>query len=240
MFLESAAIHRHTFPDEQAYPFCLEVLQQTQTLSFKQPVTIFSGENGTGKSTLLEALAICCGIHIWQPEFYLRCETNPHEKNLYRHLSVTWSQGPVPGSYFGSQIFSHFARKLEEWAVNDRPMLDYFGGKSLITQSHGQSLMSYFASRYRRKGVYFLDEPETALSPRSLVDLLNLIVKESGKGHAQFIIATHSPILMACPDAVIYGFDGPEILPVQYEDTDYYQLYKAFMADPRAFIGDER
>ena len=239
MSLESAAIHRHTFPDDQTYPFCLEVLQQTQTLSFNQPVTIFSGENGTGKSTLLEALAIRCGIHIWQPEHYLRCEANPHEKNLYRHLSVTWTREPVPGSYFGSQIFSHFARKLEEWAVNDRPMLDYFGGKSLITQSHGQSLMSYFASRYRRKGVYFLDEPETALSPRSLVDLLNLIVTESGKGHAQFVIATHSPILMACPDAVIYGFDGPQILPVRYEDTDYYRLYKAFMADPGAFIGVE-
>jgi predicted ATPase len=237
MFLENVTIHGHTFPDTQAYPFCLEVLQQTETLSFKQPVTIFSGENGTGKSTLLEALAICCGIHIWQPEFSLRCEANPHEKKLYRHLSVNWSQGPVPGSYFGSQIFSHFARKLEEWAVNDRPMLDYFGGKSLITQSHGQSLMSYFASRYQRKGLYFLDEPETALSPRSLVDLLNLLIQESARGHAQFVIATHSPILMACPDAVIYGFDCQKIMPVQYEDTDYYQLYKAFMADPRAFIG---
>ncbi|MCF8092179.1 MAG: AAA family ATPase [Desulfotignum sp.] len=239
MFLESATVHHQSFPDTQAYPFCLAVLQQTQTVWFNQPVTIFSGENGTGKSTLLEALAIRCGIHIWQPEFSLRCEANPHEKNLYRHLSVTWSQGPVPGSYFGSQIFSHFARKLEEWAVNDRPMLDYFGGKSLITQSHGQSLMSYFASRYQRKGLYFLDEPETALSPRSLVDLLNLIVKESGKGHAQFVIATHSPILMACPGAVIYGFDSSEILPVKYEDTDYYRLYKAFMTDPGAFIGVE-
>jgi predicted ATPase len=146
----------------------------------------------------------------------------------------------VPGSYFGSQNFSHFARKLEEWAVNDRPMLEYFGGKSLITQSHGQSLMSYFESRYQRKGLYFLDEPETALSPRTQVDLLNLIIRESGKGHAQFVIATHSPILMACPGAKIYGFDGPEIAAVQYEDTDHYQLYKAFMADPQAFAGIEQ
>jgi len=142
----------------------------------------------------------------------------------------------VPGSYFGSQIFSHFARKLEEWALNDRPMLDYFGGKSLITQSHGQSLMSYFSNRYQRKGLYFLDEPETALSPKSLVELLNLIIGESGKGHAQFVIATHSPILLACPDAVIYNFNGPEITSVLYEDTDYYRLYKAFMTDPSSFI----
>jgi predicted ATPase len=240
MFLKSVAIHGPSFPDVRAYPFCLQVLQQTEAISFAQPVTVFAGENGTGKSTVLEALAICCGIHIWRPEFNLRCEANPYENLLYRYLSVTWSRGPVPGSYFGSQNFSHFARKLEEWAVNDRPMLEYFGGKSLITQSHGQSLMSYFESRYQRKGLYFLDEPETALSPRTQVDLLNLIIRESAKGHAQFVIATHSPILMACPGAKIYGFDGPEIAAVQYEDTDHYQLYKAFMADPQAFAGIEQ
>jgi predicted ATPase len=114
-----------------------------------------------------------------------------------------------------------------------------FRGKSLITQSHGQSLMSYFESRYQRKGLYFLDEPETALSPKSQVELLNLIVRESGKGHAQFVIATHSPILMACPQALIYGFDGPQIAAVKYEDTDHYRIYKAFMADPHAFTGIE-
>jgi predicted ATPase len=236
MFLKQAAIHSDTFPDTNAYPFCLEILNRTNTLGFDQGITLFSGENGTGKSTLLKALGLCCGIHIWEPEFLLRCETNPHEKQLHRHLTVTWDQGPVPGSYFGSQIFSHFARKLEEWALNDRPMLDYFGGKSLITQSHGQSLMSYFSNRYQRKGLYFLDEPETALSPKSQVALLNLIIKESGKGHAQFVIATHSPILLACPDAVIYNFNGPEIAPVLYEDTEYYRLYKAFMTDPSSFI----
>ena len=239
MFLAQVTIQSETFPNTDAYPFSLSILNQTRTLAFNQGITLFSGENGTGKSTLLKALAIGCGIHIWEPEFQLRCETNPHEKTLHRHLSVTWSQGPVPGSYFGSQIFSHFAGKLEEWALNDRPMLDYFGGKSLITQSHGQSLMSYFESRYQRKGLYFLDEPETALSPRSLVALLNLIIRESGKGHAQFVIATHSPILMACPGAKIYGFDGPEIAAMKYEDTDHYKLYKAFMADPHAFIGIE-
>ncbi len=236
MFLKEMTIHSETFPDTDAYPFCLEIFNRPVPLSFDQGITLFCGENGTGKSTLLKALAIRCGIHIWEPEFRLRCEANPHENLLYRHLAVTWEQGPVPGSYFGSQDFSHFARKLEEWALNDRPMLEYFGGKSLITQSHGQSLMSYFTSRYQRKGLYFLDEPETALSPRSQVDLLNLIIRESGKGHAQFVIATHSPILMACPDAVIYNFDGPQIVPVRYEDTDYYRLYKAFMTDPHPFI----
>jgi predicted ATPase len=128
MFLERVVIQGDTFPNRGAYPFSLGVLQQTGSLPFTRPVTVFAGENGTGKSTLLEAIAVCCGIHIWRPEFTLRCEANPYERQLYRHLSVTWSQGPVPGSYFGSQNFSHFARKLEEWALADRPMLDYFGG----------------------------------------------------------------------------------------------------------------
>jgi predicted ATPase len=158
---------------------------------------------------------------------------------LYKCISTHWGDGPVTGSFFGSQIFSHFAKNLEEWAMNDTQMLDYFGGKSLITQSHGQSLMSYFQSRYKIKGLYFLDEPETALSPSSLIELLNLLIKISRQGHAQFIIATHSPFLMACPDAQIFSFDSPVIEPIAYQDTAHYKLYKKFMARPDAFIETE-
>ncbi len=185
---------------------------------------------------MLRAIAIRCGIHIWQSEFNLRCEKNPYEEDLYKSISAGWEEGPVPGSFFGSQIFSHFARNLEEWAINDAEMLNYFGGKSLITQSHGQSLMSYFQSRYNLKGLYFLDEPETALSPSSLIELLNLLIDISRQGHAQFLIATHSPFLMACPDARIYTFDNREIEPITYEKTDYYKIYKKFMCHPDEFI----
>jgi len=205
-------------------------------MTFNNGITLFIGENGTGKSTLLKALANRCGVHIWQNEFNLRVEENPHEEDLYKHISVQWNQGPVPGSYFGSQIFSHFAKNLEEWALNDPAMLDYFGGKSLITQSHGQSLMSYFKSRYTRKGLYFLDEPETALSPSSLIDLLNLLININQRGHAQFIIATHSPFLMACPDALIYTFDQKAIEPISYRNTQHYTLYKRFMENPDKFM----
>jgi len=236
IYLKQVNIQSEKFPVRDAYPFGLKILQNTDHLEFKKGITLFIGENGTGKSTLLKALAIRSGIHIWQNEFNLRVKKNPHEENLYKHISIQWENGQVPGSYFGSQIFSHFAKNLEEWAVNDPAMLKYFGGKSLITQSHGQSLMSYFRARYKIKGLYFLDEPETALSPSSLIDLLNLLIKINKNGHAQFIIATHSPFLMACPDSQIYTFDNEIIKPVLYKETRHYNLYKNFMDNPGNFI----
>ena len=105
-----------------------------------------------------------------------------------------------------------------------------------MSQSHGESLMSYFKNRYRIKGLYLLDEPETALSPSSLIELLNLLIRTARSGHAQFIIATHSPLLLACPGALIYSFDGPVVTPIRYEDTSYYHIYKNFMSHPEKFI----
>ena len=106
-----------------------------------------------------------------------------------------------PGSFFGSSVFQDFARILDDWASTDPGQLAYFGGKSLLTQSHGQSIMSFFKARYAIKGLYLLDEPETALSPRTQIELLDLLTTMSAAGHAQFIIATHSPILLSCPGA---------------------------------------
>ena len=123
------------------------------------------------------------------------------------YLTVEWTDGKVPGSFFGSDIFHHFRQILDEWAAADPGQLDYFGGSSLMTQSHGESLMSFFRSRYRIKGLYLLDEPETALSPKSQLGLLE-VMREAGEGgHAQFVIATHSPIAPGSPRAVIYNFD---------------------------------
>ncbi len=236
IYLKQVNIHSEKFPVVDFYPFNLNIFQKTEKIRFKSGITFFIGENGTGKSTLLKAMAYKCGIHIWQSDFNLRYEQNPYEEDLYKTISVDWGKGPVAGSFFGSQIFSHFAKNLEEWAINDDEMLKYFGGKSLITQSHGQSLMSYFNSRYNIKGLYFLDEPETALSPSSLVELLNLLICINKKDHAQFIIATHSPFLLACPDAEIFSFDNSRIEPIEYEQTEYYKLYKNFMNDPKQFI----
>lgn len=101
----------------------------------------------------------------------------------------------------------------------------------MITQSHGQSLMALFKARYELKGLYLLDEPETALSPKSQLELLKILNKQGSKDHAQFIVASHSPILLACPGAEIYSFDHIPLTRVEYEDTEYYKIYKSFMND---------
>jgi len=150
---------------------------------------------------------------------------NPYEDMLGHYISVEWVEDSVPGSFFGSSVFQDFARILDEWAATDPGQLDYFGGKSLLTQSHGQSIMSFFKARYAIKGLYLLDEPETALSPKTQIALLDLLEKMSIAGHAQFLVATHSPILLSCPNATIYSFDHVPIAPIPYEQTNHYQTF---------------
>ena len=234
MHLASVAFQPHTYPTAECFPFNLEAFRQAQELTFPTPVTFFVGENGTGKSTLLEALALRCGIHIWHFPEGPRVRVNPYEHTLHRHIQVTWANGSVPGSYFGSAVFQDFAALLDEWAASDPGLLQYFGGQSLMTQSHGQSILAFFRARFQRKGLYLLDEPETALSPRSQIELLRLLTNEGSAGQAQFVIATHSPILMASPGATIYSFDQVPISRIEYEATEHFCLYKRFMDNPLA------
>ncbi len=236
MHLTSVALCAEQYPTDEHYPFNLPVLRETEVIPFETPVTFFVGENGTGKSTLLEALCRKCGIHIWQGDDRARVERNPYERKLCDYIALEWADGRVPGSFFGSDIFRHFAMILDEWAASDPGQLEYFGGQSLLTQSHGQSLMSFFRARYRIEGLYLLDEPETALSPRSQLGLVTLLHEMGRAGHAQFIVATHSPILLACPGATIYSFDCVPVEPVAYEETDHYRVYREFMADRGRYL----
>ena len=236
MHLKSVTLYPDNYPTRDHYPFNLPVLNQTPRITFDAPVTLFVGENGTGKSTLLEALAHRCGIHIWRYEEHARRPTNPYKDQLQNHVAVEWAEGRVPGSFFGSAIFQHFAEILDEWAATDPGQLAYFGGRSLTTLSHGQSLMSFFRARYQIKGLYLLDEPETALSPKSQIELLRIVGEASRAGHAQFIIATHSPILLACPGATIYSFDCVSVQSVCYEQTDHYQIYASFLRDKNTYL----
>jgi predicted ATPase len=237
MHLNKMIIQSADFPTREHYPFNLEMLQKTPALDFTTPVTFFVGENGTGKSTFLKALAQKCDYQIWQDNERLRYRYNRYEEELHKYLHIQWSNGQVPGSYFGSQIFQDFARFLDEWAANDPGILEYFGGQSLLTQSHGQSLIAFFRARYKIKGLYLLDEPETALSPQSQLELLKIIGESTRDGLAQFIIASHSPILLAFPGARIYSFDCAPVKEISYHETAYYRLYKDFLENPEKYLG---
>jgi predicted ATPase len=234
--LKSVALYPDRYPTGEYYPFNLSTFQVTRRIDFDAPVTFFVGENGTGKSTLLEAISHKAGIHIWQNDEGPRFDFNPYEEDLHKYISVEWFQEMVPGSFFSGENFRDFSRYLEEWAINDPAMLTYFGGKSLMTQSHGQSLLSFFKARYRIKGLYLLDEPETALSPRSQLVLQEILKDMSRTGQAQFIVASHSPILLACPGARIYSFDHVPVRQVMYEETELYLLYRDFMINRKRVV----
>lgn len=236
MHISSVILHPERYPVLDSYPFNLDIFQRSKQIDFTFPVTFFVGENGTGKSTLLRAICQKCGIHIWENQEGVRYKYNPYESSFQEYIDIEWIDGPVKGSYFSSQIFQDFARYLDQWAHADPGMLDYFGGESLLTQSHGESLISFFTARYSIQGIYFLDEPETALSPKSQLQLLRLLKEMIKDDHAQFIITSHSPILLAFPGAVLYNFDADSIEAMDYEQTDYYLIYKDFMNNKDDYI----
>jgi predicted ATPase len=224
------------YPVDDQYPFNLEIFRKTDSLHFNKKVTFFIGENGSGKSTLLQAICRKCNIHIWQDEERIRFGSNQYEGDFYKYIDVHWNSDHVPGTFFGAQIFNDFARFLDGWARATPAILDYFGGNSLLSQSHGQSLISFFQSVYKVRGIHFLDEPETALSPKNQLLLLKLLHTMSQDGHAQFIIATHSPILLALPDASIKSLDLIPIKDIKYEETEYYRIYKDFLNNKAKYI----
>ena len=237
MHLKSIIIHSQSFPTKEQYPFNQSILHLTPVIEFKTLTTFFVGENGTGKSTLLEAIAKKCQIYIWRDSNKKRFQANQHEGDLYRYISIEWTDGRVPGSYFESDSFRYFSYNVDEWAASDPGVLKYLGGQSLVTQSHGQSLIAYFKARSKVRGLYLLDEPETALSPKSQLELIKLMVQMSRTGSVQFIIATHSPILMACPQSTILKFeDSKPINQINYEDTDHFLIYKDFLEDRSKYL----
>ena len=236
MHLNNVSFLSDDYPTLENYPFSLDLFNNTQKIAFQSPITFFIGENGSGKSTLLEAIANRCGFHIWRGIQRTSYDVNQYEEELYRFIRVEWSNGMVPGSFFAADIFRNFAKNLDEWSAMDPGMLKYFGGKSLMSQSHGQSLMSLFKARYKIKGLYLLDEPETALSPKSQIELLGVLKDMSRKGHAQFIVATHSPILLACPDADILNFNRLPLASIDYEDTEYFRIYRDFMNNRNKYL----
>jgi predicted ATPase len=216
--------------DTAVYPFNIPAFAPGIDLSFRSKVTFFVGENGSGKSTLLEALAECCGF---SPEGGSR----DHHRASFadrspfaQALRLSWQPKVVEGFFLRAESFYNVATYLDE--VSD---LRRYGGKSLHQQSHGESFLSLFAHRFEQ-GLYILDEPEAALSPQRQLSFLKIIHDLSTPGHAQFLIATHSPIILSYPGAVLFSLDGNEIAEIDYRDTRHFQITRDFLSSPERFF----
>jgi predicted ATPase len=236
MHLVEVQIHPDRFPTQRFYPFNIPAILATRELLFHRPVVFFLGENGSGKSTLLDAIARRCGIHIWDKPRRHLSHNNPFETRLQDYVTTVWANGGAPGSLFRAETFRDLADFIDDVALCDPGRLEYQGGHILNTLSHGEGILSYFSGRFRRKGLFLLDEPEAALSPANQIKFLRLLQQLEVEGQAQFIITTHSPILLAYPGAQIFSFDRSRIEEVLYEDTAHYRLYKQFLTDRSAFL----
>ena len=213
----------------------LPVVAYLEEINFCRPVTFLVGENGTGKSTLIEALAIKCGFNPEGGTKNFRFATNETHSELYRYLKVTRGyKRERDGFFLRAESFYNVATNLDELnkiKAGRRSLIDYYGGRSLHEQSHGESFLALALNRFSPQGLYLLDEPEAALSPARQMALLSRI-NQLVKLDSQFIIATHSPILMAYPEADIYSLSGDGVRLTPYQETEHYQITKQFLDHP--------
>ena len=206
-------------------------LESVPLLPFTAPVTFLVGDNGTGKSTLIEALAVSWGFNAEGGSRDHMFSTRDSHSELYSLIALARSlHKPRDGFFLRAESFYNTASYLEETSTMRR-----YGGKSLHSQSHGEAFLSLVVNRFIGGGLYLLDEPEAALSPQSILSLIRA-VDELVKADAQFIIATHSPILMAYPNAKILQFTESGIEQVGYRDTEHYRLTKQFLDDPERMM----
>jgi len=216
--------------DATRFPFNVPALSRGIDLAFNTNVTFFVGENGAGKSTLLEAIAECCEF---SPEGGNRDHyrtTFTERSALAQALRLSWSPKTAEGFFMRAESFYNFATYIDE--VSN---LRAYGGKSLHQQSHGESFLSLFTNRFEQ-GLYLLDEPEAALSPQRQLSFLSIIHDLERPGHAQFIIATHSPIILSYPGAVLFSFDDDGIQPIDYRDTVHYRVTRDFLNAPERYF----
>lgn len=220
------------------FPFNIPALRSMDEYNFEKNITFFIGDNGTGKSTLLEAIGMSCGFSIVGGRD-LTISKEKDDVSLASILKLSWLPKISNGFYFRAETFDTFANYIDELAKEPfdggaayRP----YGGKSLNEQSHGQAFLSFFTNRLNKKGLYLLDEPESALSPQNQLAFMRILWELDKSGQAQFIIATHSPILMAYPNAQILQFSETGIKAVQYEQTEHYNLTKDFLNNKERYF----
>ncbi|WP_379133467.1 AAA family ATPase [Paenibacillus sp. sgz500958] len=223
MFLRGLEMLRREEHDTDQYPFSIPAIKGLHSLSFDSNITFLVGENGSGKSTLLEAIAYQCGFNSaggGRNNYY---DVDASESVLGECIRLSWLPKITNGFFLRAETFYHFASHLDTLPES----LQYYGGRSLHAQSHGEAFLSLFSNRFGKKAIYLLDEPEAALSPARQLALLRII--KDLEREAQFIIATHSPILLGYPDAKILNFDVQPVAEIKYEDTLHYIITRRFL-----------
>ncbi|MBE6787118.1 MAG: ABC transporter ATP-binding protein [Ruminococcaceae bacterium] len=207
-------------------------------LEFNKPVTFLVGENGTGKSTLLEAIAVAVGFNAEGGGRNFTFSTNESHSPLWKYLDTIKSLSAKDGFFLRAESLYNLASNIDEMDKQpsfDPMVIESYGGVSLHKQSHGESFMSLIENRLFGNGFYIFDEPEAALSPMRLLTLIAEIDRLV-KNNSQIIIATHSPILMAYPNAQIIELSKEGIKTVDYRDTEHYKVTKQFLDNPERMI----
>lgn len=233
-FVSRIALLRERVDSFERYPFCLPAVRSLHELALHPKVTFVIGENGSGKSTLLEAIAVSLGFNAEGGTRNFSFGTRRSHSELHEYLRVSkgfrrWRDG----FFLRAESFFNVATEIErlDEGPGGPPIIDSYGGVSLHEQSHGESFLALMTERFGGKGLYILDEPEAALSPQRQLAVLSrmhdLVLDDS-----QFIVATHSPILMAYPGALIYQCGAHGISEVAYEDTEHFQVTRDFLLNP--------
>jgi predicted ATPase len=238
-YLASIALRRELPADSYLRELgAVRCLMEGKTLAFDRPVTFLVGENGAGKSTLLEAIAVSCGFNPEGGTRNFSFSTRDTHSVLGQYLTPARRRYPKDGFFLRAESFYNVATNIDE--MDEEPsfgprLIDSYGGVSLHSRSHGESFLALVQNRFGGHGLYLLDEPEAALSPSRLLTLLgemDRLVRED----SQFIVATHSPILMAFPNARLYLLDDAGIRAVEYRETEHYQLTRSFLENPERML----
>jgi len=227
--------------DRTAYPFCLPFLSDDFELSFEAAITIIVGENGTGKSTLLEGIAVLAGYDEagggkgHRPVDH----SNALEKmggELSSALRASWLPKITNGWFFRAESFFSVARYLDEVNTEKIPYVPGGTPPDFLSHSHGEGFLRFFEERCQRQGIFIFDEPESALSPSRQIEFLKLMRRMEQSAICQIIMATHSPVLMAYPGARLLRLSKHGLEPVSVEQTDHYKVMREFYDDPRGFV----
>jgi predicted ATPase len=256
------SVSLRNLPEEEVFPFTLPLIKNLEPIIFQKNITFFVGENGAGKSTILEALAYKLNLPVAGTASVEQDPMLENARKLGQYLSLRQNSKSSSGFFLRAEDFIGFVKNIQRqiaelnaeiddikntWAGGDitfalgavegekKALISRYG-EDLDAMSHGEGFLKFFISRITGKGIYLIDEPEAALSPARQLSLISLIRQKVKDVDAQFIIATHSPIIMAIPEAEIFHFKDGKIAPITYEETEHYQLTKSFLDNPDLFL----